>query len=249
MYDPRVILEALDDHTWWILSGFGLAMVCQNIAMIRAVVMTHREGWISIPLSLTFLWFAHDLGAVVRFDTWFNVYDNWFLKLFWVGMVSALLLELVFLAQAIKVGRQEFLPRGTQAQWTVLVLGGTGVFVVVWEYLKTVWADPLYQAVGAITLALIPVAVATTLLRRRSAVAQSPVVYGLFATMVVPWWGVTAGFYGGPFRSWQYLLLGLMAFGTLIGITVVVTRMRRDAPPNRSRGPEPTHAPAGHAAF
>jgi hypothetical protein len=101
MYEPRLILEALDNHTIPILLGFGLAMVLQTIGMVTAVLMTHREGWISIPLPCTYLWFAHDLGVVVRFDTWFNKIDHWFFKLFWVGLLSALLLECVFLAQAM----------------------------------------------------------------------------------------------------------------------------------------------------
>jgi hypothetical protein len=100
MYEPRLILEALDNHTIPILLGFGLAMVLQTIGMVTAVLMTHR-GWISIPLPCTYLWFAHDLGVVVRFDTWFNKIDHWFFKLFWVGLLSALLLECVFLAQAM----------------------------------------------------------------------------------------------------------------------------------------------------
>src|SRR5215210_3834368 len=117
MYEPQTILDAIDDHTLVILLGFGLAMVLQNVAMVTAVIMTRRQGWISIPLPCTFLWFAHDLDIVVRFDTWFNVYDHWFLKLFWVGLLGALFLEVVFLAQAMRVGRKENLPDGTQAQW------------------------------------------------------------------------------------------------------------------------------------
>lgn len=227
MYEPQAIFDALDEHTWWILGIFGAEMICQNVAMFWAVVMTRREGWISIPLSLTFLWFAHDLGAVARYDVWFNQYDHWFLKLFWVGMVSALLIELVFLAQAVKVGRKEYLPGGTQSQWAALVVGGAAASVIVWEYMKVVWDDPLYQAAGAITLALIPMAVIVLLLRRRSAVAQSPLVYGLFAVMIPLWWGVTAGFYSGEFRSWQYLLAGATAFILLVAVTIVVARMRR----------------------
>jgi hypothetical protein len=226
MYEPHAILDAIDRDTLWILLGFGLAMVLHNIAMVMAVVMTRREGWISIPLPCTFLWFAHDLGVVARFDTWFNVYDHWFLKLFWLGLLTALILELVFFAQAIKVGRAEYLPDGTQAQWTALVVGGAVAFVVVWEYMKIVWDDPLYQAAPAITLFLLPLATTALLLRRRSAVAQSPVIYGCFAAMVVLWWGVTVGYYGGNFGSWQYILTGVFAFVMLISVTIAVARMR-----------------------
>lgn len=226
MYDTRAILDAIDNHTVAIMVGFGLAMVLQNIAMITAVVMTRREGWISIPLPCTFLWFAHDLGAVARFNTWFNVYHHWFLKLFWLGLLSALILEVVFLAQALKVGRAEYLPNGTQAQWGALVIAGTVAFVIVWEYLKVVWDDPLYQATPALTLVLLPLATSALLLRRRSAVAQSAVIYGCFAGMVPLWWGVTVGYYGGGFGSWQYILTGVIAFALLVGVTIAVARMR-----------------------
>lgn len=224
-----MILDAIDNHTLPILVGFGLAMVLQNIAMITAVVMTRREGWISIPLPCTFLWFAHDFGVVARFDTWFNTYDHWFLKLFWLGLLTALILELVFFAQAIRVGRTEYLPNGTQAQWTALVIGGAVAFLIIWEYMKIVWDDPLYQAAPAITLFLLPVATTALLLRRRSAVAQTPLIYGCFAVMVVLWWGVTVGYYGGGFSSWQYILTGVAAFVMLAGVSVAVARMRAAA--------------------
>lgn len=229
MYDTHAILDAIDNHTVPILVGFGLAMVLQNIGMITAVIMTRREGWISIPLPCTFLWFAHDLGVVARFDTWFNVYNHWFLKLFWLGLLSALIIELIFFAQAIRVGRAEYLPNGTQAQWCALVVGGAVAFVVIWEYMKIVWDDPLYQAAPAITLFLLPLATTALLLRRRSAVSQTPLIYGCFAAMVVLWWGVTAGYYGYGFGGWQYLLAGVIAFVMLVGVTVAVARMRSGA--------------------
>ncbi len=232
MYEPDAILGAIDDHTWPIMIGFTLAMVLQNVAMLTAVLMTRREGWISIPLPCTFLWFAHDLGVVVRFDTWFTAYDHWFLKLFWVGLLTALLLELVFLAQAMKVGRKEYLPDGTQAQWSALLLGGAGMFVLAWEYQKTIWDDPLYQALAATTLYVIPLAVVPLVLRRRSAVAQSPVIYGSFAAMIPLWWGVTAGAYGDTFRTWQYLGSGVVAFISLVALAVWISRLRdREAVP------------------
>lgn len=229
MYEAQSILDAIDDHTWPIMIGFTLAMVLQNVAMVTAVVMTRREGWISIPLPCTFLWFAHDLGVVVRFETWFSTYDHWFLKLFWVGLVTAFLLELVFLAQAIKVGRKEYLPDGTQAQWTALLLSGAAMFVLAWEYQKTIWDDPLYQALAATTLYVIPLAVVPLVLRRRSAVAQHPLIYAAFAGMIPLWWGVTAGAYGEAFRTWQYLASGVVAFVGLAAVAVWVRRLRAEA--------------------
>jgi hypothetical protein len=158
-----------------------------------------------------------------------HVHGHWLLELFWLGLLRALILEVIFLGQAIRVGRAEYLRNGTQAQCTALVIAGAVAFVVVWEYMKVVWDDPLYQAVPAITLFLIPLATATLLLRRQSAVAQSPVSYGCFAAMVVLWWAVTAGYYGEGFASWQYLVTGVVAFVMLVGVTVAVARMRMNA--------------------
>jgi hypothetical protein len=228
VYEPRLILDAIDDDTVLILLLFGAAMVLQNVAMVTAVMMTRREGWISIPLPCTFLWFAHDLGVVVRFDTWFNVYDHWFLKLFWAGLVTALILELVFLAQASRVGRKEYLPGGTQLQWNLLLIAGAAMVVLCWEYQKTIWDDPLYQALAATTLYLIPMATVPLVLRRRSAIAQSPVIYGSFAAMVVLWWVTTAGFYGDGFQTWQYLASGATALVSLTGLSLWIARLRAD---------------------
>lgn len=226
MYDPQVLLDAIDQHRLPIMLGFGAAMVLQNIAMVTAVVMTRREGWISIPVPCTYLWFAHDLGVVARFDVWFTTCDHWFLKLFWIGLVTALLLEMVFLYQAIVVGRREYLPAGSAGRWAALVIAGAVAMVILWEYLKQLWGDPLYQAAPAITLFVLPVAATALILRRRSAVSQHALIYGCFAAMVVLWWGVTTTFYGPFFGTWQYLTVGVGAFVMLTGVTVLVARLR-----------------------
>jgi hypothetical protein len=108
-------------------------------------------------------------------------------------------------------------------------VAGAAATVVGWEYLKIVFDDPLYQAGAALTLFVLPMFTTAQLLRRASAVAQTPLIYGSFATMVVLWWGVTVGYYGDQFGSWQYILAGVAAFVMLVGVTVSIGRMRRSA--------------------
>jgi len=229
VYEPQDLLATIDTHTLPILVLFGLAMVCQTIAMVTAVRVSAREQVISIPLFCTFFWFAHDVGYVVRFHEWFVTYDHWFLKCFWVGLFSAMLLELVFFAQAIRYGRKEFLPQASERQFAALVAGGALVWIVGWEFFKRLVDDPLYQAAAALTLFVLPIAGIAQMMRRRSVAGQTVAVWGGFTAMVPFWWAVTVYYYGDGFRSWQYVSLGAVAFVMFLGVTVFVARARSAA--------------------
>lgn len=229
MYDPQQLLTQIDEHTAPILIGFAIAMVFQTIALVDAVRVGARERVISIPLFCTFFWFAHDVGCVVRFDDWFNTYDHWFLKAFWVGLLSAMLLELVFFAQAIRYGRDELLPsRSTRAFAGLVILGALGT-IVAWEYLKAVMDDPLYQASPALTMLAFPLTGAALMLRRRSAAGQTTTIWGAFTCMAACWWTTTIWFYADFFRSWQYVTVGVVTVIGCAAMTYVVARVRAQA--------------------
>lgn len=230
MYDAQELLATIDEHTLPILVLFGLAMLCQTIAMVSAVRVSAREQVISIPLFCTFFWFAHDVGYVVRFHEWFVTYDHWFLKCFWVGLFSAMLLELVFFAQAIRYGRKEFMPNATERQWALVVAGGALAWIVGWEFFKLLAADPLYQAGAALTLFVLPIAGTAQMLRRRSVAGQTVAVWGGFTAMVPLWWAVTVYYYADGFRSWQYVSLGVVAFVMFAAVTTYVARARNAGP-------------------
>lgn len=212
MYDAQELLARIDDHTAPILIGFAIAMLFQTILMVSAVRVAARDRHISIPLFCTFFWFAHDLGCVVRFDTWFHTYDHWFMKCFWVGLLSALLLEFVYFAQILKYGRQEYAPSWTPAQFATLIAAGAVVAVLAWEYFRLAFDDPLYFAGPAPTMVSYVVFGAAMYLRRRSAIGQTTLMWGSFTCMVVAWWITVGIWFTGAFRSWQYIAMGIFCF-------------------------------------
>jgi hypothetical protein len=226
MYSSTDLLHQIDVHTAPILIGFALAMVCQTIGMVAAVRVSGRERVISIPLFCTFFWVAHDVGTVVRFHDWFSVYDHWFMKLYWVGLLSAMLLEFVFFAQAVKYGRPELLPGVSERVFAGLLLAGVVGTNVAWEYLKAVMGDPLYQASPALTLLALPLTGAALMIRRRSVAGQTVVIWASFTALSAFWWATTVGFYTDAFRSWEYVSAGVFTILACGALTVVVARLK-----------------------
>jgi hypothetical protein len=226
MYRSQDLLHQIDAHTAPILIGFALAMVCQTIGMVDAVRVSRRERVISIPLFCTFFWFAHDVGTVVRFHDWFSVYDHWFMKLYWVGLLSAMLLEFVFFAQAVRYGREELLPQVSERAFAALLLAGVIGTNIAWEYLKAVMSDPLYQASPALTLLALPITGAALMIRRRSAAGQTVVIWASFTALSCFWWATTVGFYTSFFRSWEYISAGVFTIAACAAMTVVVARLK-----------------------
>ena len=247
MYSAHALLHRIDVHTAPILAGFAVAMVCQTIGMVAAVRIGARERVISIPLFCTFFWFAHDVGAVVRVHDWFSTYHHWFMELYWVGLLSAMLLELVFFAQAIRYGREELLPGATERQFAALIVLGAVGTNIAWEYLKAVMGDPLYQSSPALTLLSLPLAGAALMIRRRSFAGQSAVIWGAFTVLAAFWWATTVAFYTPFFRSWEYIAAGAFTVAACATLTVLVARR---APPRLAAAeaePESTQA-APHSA-
>lgn len=230
MYEAGQLLARIDDHTVPILLGFGIAMTFQTVWLVDAFLVARAESTYSLPLFCTFFWFAHDLGCVARFDEWFNVYDHWFLKIFWLGLLSALLLELLFLRQAWLYGHAELLPSRSRGEWAVLLGGGAITAVVAWELLRAIFDDPLYLGAPALTLVSYPVFGIALLVRRRSARGQTVRMWVCAAGITTFWWLTTVGYFGGEFRSWQFISAGAL---TLIGCVAGAVAVRR------LRGAEP----------
>jgi len=223
MYNPHELLSLIDQNKWWILGGLIAMMVFQWIWLIECVRIARRDRAYSMPLFLTFFWFAHDSGCVARFNDWFNVYDHWFMKLFWLGLLTAVILELIFFSQVIKYGKDELVPGISTASFVV----GLVVFQIAtsaaWEYLKYVMGDPLYQTSPTVTLISYPFFGAALMFRRRSTVGQNVTMWWTFTAMTVAWQATIWTCYGPSFRSWQMIAAGIVAIAGGLVMTYLVS--------------------------
>jgi hypothetical protein len=224
MYNAHHLIHQIDQHKIPILIGFTIAMICQTIFMVDMIRVGARQRVISCSLFCTFFWFAHDTGCVVRFNDWFNTYDFWFMKLFWIGLLSAMLLEFVFFAQAIRYGRAEFLPNVSERTWAAVLALGAIVTIIAWEYLKRIMHDPLYQMSPPLTMLAFPITGAALMMRRRSTIGTTVTIWVAFAVMAIAWWSTTMIFYGPAFRSWTMYASGIATVLGCLALAVVVKR-------------------------
>jgi hypothetical protein len=238
MYDPQQLLGQIDANAAWILGGFAIAMVCQTVWLVECIRLARRQRVYTMPLFCTFFWFAHDTGCVARFHEWFFVYDHWFMKCFWVGLLTAVILELVFFYQVVRYGRDEILPGISTRTFVVGLVVVQLASSATWELFKYIVNDPLYQFSPLLTQISYPFFGAAMLLRRRSAMGQNVIMWGGYSVMAVVWVVTTGLWYGPAFRTWQYFGGGAVAILGGVVMTYLVS----------SRSPLAARATAGTPA-
>lgn len=227
MYEPFELLAQIDRHPIALVGGLAIAMMFQTIWLVNAIRVSRRDNAYSIPIACTYIWFAHDIGFVVRLAHWKSVYHHWFMDLFWLGMLSAALLEIVFFVQIVRYGRGEVAPNVPRRRFVVLLAAGALGTILVWEYLRSITGDPLYMASSAMTLAAYGLLGPALYLRRGGARGQSPVMWLSFTAMTATWWLTTYLWFPTVFRSPQYLGIGAFAFISGAGMSAIVLRERR----------------------
>jgi hypothetical protein len=227
MYDAWELLARIDAHPYALITGLALAMLFQTVWMVAAIRIARRDQTYSVPLPCTFLWFAHDLGFVVRLGEWSSRYDHWFLYLFWIGMLSAAVLELVFFAQIVRYGRQELAAVLTPGQFRTVIATAVVGTIIAWEYLRSLVGDPLYMASSALTLMSFALFGPALYLRRGGPRGQNLVMWVSFTAMTFTWWLTTASYLPAAFRSPQYLAVGGFSFAVGLVMSAVFVRHRR----------------------
>ena len=224
-YDPAAALSSLDDHKA-VLVPFALAFIMNYVWFIDGMRVARRERRYSMPIAATYVFMAHDIAYVAHFSRWFGDGGHWFSRLFWVGMVLSLLMELILLDQTIRYGHAEHAPDWSRARWTVAVLAGLGGTMAIWWVVIGTFDDPLFlMSLGLVTAAYPPMGTAL-LLHRRGAAGQSVVMWGSFTGLTLLWYPAAALGFGDQFQSAVWLGLGALTAGWAALNTWLVARSR-----------------------
>lgn len=225
-YDPHAILAAIDQNVFLFLGIAGLALAFNYVYFWQAGVSARRDGFYTFPLACTTIWFAHDLSFVLLYNDWFNVYDHWYLKLFWVGLIPTTLFELFYIYQTWLYGKKELLPNRSQALFNGFMLTAILFGLVAWYALKQFLTDPLYVWTFGSTGLIAPALVLGLILKRGHAKGQSVLMWGSYVGMQTCWFAAVILVFGGVFRTPQYLLMAVASILGGIVLTAVTRKLK-----------------------
>ncbi len=225
IYDPTMVLAAVDRHKWGVIALCGAAMIFNYTWFIAAWRQGLRDRTYPVPLFCTLFWLVGDGSVVLNYDLWFNVYDHWYVKLFWAALVLTVLCELVFIYLTLRFGRAELVPSWTQGQFVALVLAGLVLMIVTWSVVKRAIGDELFITYFHLANMAGPAFGAALMLRRRSRAGTAPLVWDAYTVMVACWFLACALWFGPPFASPQMILFYAACTATAAAMAIAVRRM------------------------
>lgn len=212
MYDPSATLAAVDANAPIIIALCAIALIFNYAYFGEAIRLGARHKTYSVPVPVTLVFLPHDLSYLLEFNKWFVVYDHWFCKLWWVGLVFTNAIEFVFFYQALRYGREELLPSLNQKQYVfamlLALLGGT----LAWFTIKQALNDDLYLFSFGWTLFWGAPLCIPLMVRRASSRGQSRWMWISYMLMAVFYWAATA-FMDPYFRSSGWLAVLALALG------------------------------------
>ncbi|HEX5786106.1 MAG TPA: hypothetical protein VFY35_15360 [Burkholderiaceae bacterium] len=228
VYDVSTTLANIDANIPRLLIFGGLALICNFIYFGVGIFQGFKQKVVSMPICATLVFIPHDFLYLLMYDKWFNVYDHWFSKLFWVGLIVTNVQEMLYLYLTVRYGRKEYTPQLSQGAYTALLLLGLAGTTVAWLVLKTVLADELWLFTFGWTVWFCIPFVIPMMLRRQSSIGQSLWSWVAYIGMTVCYW-VAVWPLAPFFQSTLWLLLGAVV--VLWALAVIFTLRRIPATP------------------
>lgn len=236
MYQPAEVLRYVSDHAVLVVLLGGITLLCNFVYFGEAARLGFRDRCAPMALWGTAIFLAHDGNYLLDYGKWFNTYDHWFPKLFWVALCVTFTFELVFFSQIVRFGRAEFAPALSQRMWTLYCVGAVAAGVIGWAIVKRVLDDDLYLVSFMVTILLCGPSSMPIMMRRGSRRGFSPLEFGAFTVMALGF-AVTTQLFSASFHNLTWIVLSAAA----VGYGLVMIRAVVALPPYR---PAEVSAPA-----
>jgi hypothetical protein len=232
MYDARELLQSIDAHASLFMTLSTITLIFNYVFFVAAIMAGNRDRAFPFPLVACTLWFAHDVTYLLAYREWFEVYDHWYLKMFWWGLFPTSAIEAVYIWQVWRYGHDELMPGTSRQAFTLYVLAAIGAGAIAFYSLRNFMADPIFAYTFGTTGYLAVVFNIPRLLAKRDARGQSVVMWLAYLGMQGTWFVTTYMIFGQQFREAPYLVIG--AGCALGGIFMVLACLRlKQAEPAR----------------
>ena len=226
-YDPLAIFAAIDANMAGYFALGGVALIFNYGYFIGAAVSARRDRTFTFPLACTTFWFAHDLSFVLAYDQWFHVYNHWYVKGFWAGLLPTMCFEAWYIYQTWCYGKDEMLPNASRRTFTAYILLAVAAGIAGWWSLKFFLDDPIYAYMFGFSGFFAPFFVIPLVLRRGHAKGQSVLTWACYVGMQTCWFAGAATFFGPAFRTPQYFAMAAACIAAGIVLTLLVHRLKR----------------------
>ena len=240
MYDPHTVLAVVSAHAPLVVGLGALALLCNWYYFFECARLARRDRVAPMALWATTVFIGHDGSYLLKYDEWFNHYDHWFPRLFWVGLIVTFSFELTFFVQTVRFGRSELAPRMTQSQWTAYCFGALVTGVVFWAVVKSYLDDPLYLMTFLVTFGMCGPATLSLMVWRGTRVGVGIRQMWAYLGIGVGYVLLTTGVLRGPFTAPLWIAGCLVCAALAVLLLLLVYRMPTPAPdavadPRRSR--------------
>lgn len=209
-YDPYRALQSIDQNIVPIAIGMTIALSLTFVYFYEAIRLGFRHRAFSPPLAATLWFLPHDLSFVLRYDQWFNVYDHWWVKIWWCGLVATVGIELLLLWQTIRWGHDEIMPQASQKTFACGIAAAAVGAGVIWWLVKASVDDELFLTSFLMTIVWPMPFTTAQILRRRSRKGISVLQETVLAPMFLGLWGALC-LIDPFFRSPVFIALAVVA--------------------------------------
>lgn len=224
-YDAAATLARVSDHPGLVVALGALALLANWYYFYECARLAHRDHVAPMALWATTVFIGHDGSYLLRYDEWFNGYDHWFPKLFWVGLIVTFSFEVIFFALTVRHGRKELAPHLSELQWRLYCVGALVTGVLFWTIVKRVLDDPLYMMTFVITLGMCVPATVPLMVRRGARVGVGMRQMWAYLAIGVPFLALLLGVLQGPFLEPLWWIGGVLCLGLAVVQLVMVQRL------------------------